>query len=246
MLRKGHGRSSSSSGTSTPFLISGSVTPEPEDKELQDLLDKDSTTPISEKLRRRASFEKAKLATRSSLQASTSSGLTREHQEQGKVKIGVYKAYINAASKFGFTLFLLTTIGQQVAAVLSTLTLRYWGEHNRQVGTNEGMFKYLLLYGSFSLSASVLGGLSAVIMWVYCALRSARKLHDSVRCRHSSFLSFILIVFLQMLYSLMRAPLSFFELTPTGRSGLFWCTTIVANIYPFQDSQPLFSRHVYC
>ncbi|KAJ2933863.1 hypothetical protein H1R20_g3220, partial [Candolleomyces eurysporus] len=198
-LVKGHGRSSSSSGTSTPFLISGSVTPEPEDKELQDLSDKDSTTPVSEKFRRRASFEKAKLATRSSLQASTSSGLTREHQEQGKVKIGVYKAYINAASKFGFTLFLLATIGQQVSAVLSTLTLRYWGEHNRQVGTNEGMFKYLLLYGSFSLSASVLGGFSAVIMWVYCALRSARKLHDS------------------MLHSLMRAPLTFFELTPTGR-----------------------------
>jgi hypothetical protein len=42
------------------------------------------------------------------------------------------------------------------------------------------MFKYLLAYGSFSLSASILGGASAIIMWVYCSLRSARKLHDSV------------------------------------------------------------------
>jgi len=175
---KGHGRNEgSSSGASTPFLTSGTVTPDDESsqKSLQEKL-----TPVSEKLRRRTSFQKAKLAPISSIQASTSTGLSKEHTEQGQVKISVYKQYINAASKAGFTLFLLATILQQVASVLSTLTLRYWGEHNREVGSNEGMFKYLVAYGSFSLAASLLGGVSAMLMWVYCALRSARKLHDGV------------------------------------------------------------------
>jgi ATP-binding cassette subfamily C (CFTR/MRP) protein 1 len=44
-----------------------------------------------------------------------------------------------------------------------------------------------------------LGAVAATTMWVFCALKSARRLHDS------------------MLDSLMRAPLSFFELTPAGR-----------------------------
>lgn len=174
---KGHGHTSgSASGSSTPgFLISGSVTPD--DKES---INKEGTTPISEKPRRRFSHARAKLAIQSALQASTSTGLSKEHQEQGRVKLEVYKSYINATSKIGFGLFLLATIAQQVASVLSTLTLRYWGEHNREVGSNDGMFKYLLAYGTLSLSASILGGISAIIMWVYCALRSARKLHDSV------------------------------------------------------------------
>ncbi|KAF6761448.1 metal resistance protein YCF1 [Ephemerocybe angulata] len=189
-LVKGHGRTSSSSGASTPFLTSGTVTPDDDEKQSEASLGKEVISSVSEKLRRRESYARAKLAVKAPLQASTSTGLSKEHQEQGRVKLDVYKSYINATSKIGFGVFLLTTVGQQVASVLSTLTLRYWGEHNRE---------YLLAYGMFSLSASILGGLSAMIMWVYCALRSARKLHDS------------------MLYSLMRAPLTFFELTPTGR-----------------------------
>lgn len=135
---------------------------------------------LSEKLQRRTSFSKAKLVKSSSLRAPSSTGLTREHQEQGRVKIDVYKQYIKATSKIGFFCFLLTTIGQQAASVFATLTLRYWGEHNREVGDNSGMFRYLLIYGLFSLSSIILGGVSAILMWVYCALKSAKRLHDSV------------------------------------------------------------------
>ncbi|TFK18058.1 metal resistance protein YCF1 [Coprinopsis marcescibilis] len=198
-LVKGHGNGASSSGTSgtsTPFGPQATSTPESEHADTG-LSGKEVV--VSEKLHRRSEFPKARIAKVSSLQVSGTPGLSKEHQEKGRVKPDVYKAYIKAASKVGFSLFIFTIIGQQVASVLATLTLRYWGEHNREVGSNAGLFKYLGLYGSFSLGASVLGGASAMIMWVYCALRSARKLHDS------------------MLYSLMRAPLSFFELTPAGR-----------------------------
>ena len=99
----------------------------------------------------------------------------------------VYKQYIYAASKVGFILYLFTVAGQQATSVLGTLTLRYWGEHNQELGNNSSMFKYLLVYGLFSLSSSILGGVSAIIMWVYCALRSARHLHDNVR-NHNYYL----------------------------------------------------------
>ncbi|EAU90288.2 metal resistance protein YCF1 [Coprinopsis cinerea okayama7 len=201
-LVKGHGRgdSSGASGSSTPFPPSEPETAVmSEDSSNGKVSPPATSTILTEKVRRDASFPKARIAAISTLQDSASPGLTKEHQEKGSVKVEVYRAYIQAASKIGFSLFLLVTVGQQAASVLATLTLRYWGEHNRETGSNVGMLKYLILYGSFSLGSSIFGGLSSMIMWVYCALRSARMLHDS------------------MLYSLMRAPLTFFELTPAGR-----------------------------
>ncbi|KAF9556671.1 metal resistance protein YCF1 [Agrocybe pediades] len=195
-LVSGHGSSHNNSGSSTP-QTSGTLSPISAD-DVQDLLKPDThALVLSEKLRHKGSFQKAKMVPVSARVPSKAA--TKEHQERGRVKPEVYKQYIQAASKSGFALFLLATILQQAASVLATLTLRYWGEHNREHGGNTGMFKYLLIYGLFSLGSSILGAVSAMIMWVYCALRSAKRLHDS------------------MLSALMQAPLSFFELTPTGR-----------------------------
>lgn len=134
---------------------------------------------LAEKLKHRNSFRKARLV--SSVDSHLQSApLTKEHQEQGRVKIEVYTQYIQAASKFGFVLFVFLNVAQQALSVLATLVLRYWGEHNRKTGSNNGMLEYLLLYGGFSFGSSTLGALSALILWVYCALRSSRQLHDAV------------------------------------------------------------------
>lgn len=181
IYRKGHGTSTgNNSGASTPF--SGSQTPnKSEADESKTLADPEQAVILSEKLRHKGSFQRARIVP--SAKAATqkpSGGLTKEHQEQGRVKKEVYKEYIKAASKAGFALFLFTTLMQQVASVAATLTLRAWGEHNQASGNNSGMMKYLLLYGLFSFSQSVLGAVAATTMWVFCALKSARKLHDSV------------------------------------------------------------------
>jgi hypothetical protein len=179
--RRGHG-SSSSSGTSTPYLTSGSLTPR--DEEAFSAVDVSKAAEyagaISEKLRHRASFAKAKIAVPVLSRKLSSTGLSKEHSEQGRIKVDVYKQYIVAASKAGFFFFLLTTILQQAASVLANFTLRSWGEHNREMGNNSGMLKYLIIYGLFSFSSTILGGVSAILMWVLCALRSARQLHDNV------------------------------------------------------------------
>lgn len=166
---------------------------------------------------RKTSFGKAALAEVSPTRAS-SSGPTQEHSEQGQVKRDVYLQYLEAASKAGFTAFLFATLLQQAASVLANITLRNWGEHNRESGDNSGMFNYLLAYGLFSLSCTILGGVAAVLLWVLCSVRSARQLHDSVSYfLHVLYHPLTMSPTLQMLNSVVRAPLSFFELTPTGR-----------------------------
>ena len=143
---------------------------------------------VAEKLQRKGSFQKARIFSAPSSNA-RSNGLIKEHQEQGSVKMDVYKQYLYAASTIGFISYVLIITAQQSASVLATLTLRYWGEHNQELGDNSGMFQYLLVYGLFSLSSTIFGTISALIMWVYCGLRSSRHLHDSVRS-YNRFLFF--------------------------------------------------------
>ncbi|KAK7030741.1 P-loop containing nucleoside triphosphate hydrolase protein [Favolaschia claudopus] len=198
-LVRGHGTSSSSSGTSTPFANgSGSATP------VDDLGASDKTSlyagMLSEKLKQRASYPKAVLAPAKPVRAVDSTGLSKEHREQGRVKGRVYFEYIEAASKVGFSIYLLSTVSQQAMTLLGNLALRSWGEHNHEAGDNTSMIKYLFIYGLFALSATILGGVSNVVMWILCSLRSSKRLHDS------------------MLASLMNAPLGYFELTPAGRT----------------------------
>ncbi|KAF8638952.1 hypothetical protein AX16_010426 [Volvariella volvacea WC 439] len=195
-LIRGHG-ADSGSGSSTPRFISGTATPESELAVTSDKIEFHSTGQ-SEKLKHRDSFKRATLVPLGPARLS-GGGLSKEHIEKGRVKLRVYWLYIQAASKLGFSLFLLATVLQQAASVFGTLVLRAWGEHNQEVGDNSDMFRFLLYYGLFSLLSTLLGGLSSVVLWVFCTLRSARKLHDS------------------MLNALMHAPLSYFELTPTGR-----------------------------
>ncbi|KAK2463720.1 hypothetical protein APHAL10511_004471 [Amanita phalloides] len=189
-LLRGHGVDHS--GTTTPVHEGTSTS-------IEEGSEDEKTIMLSEKIQRRLDYGEAKLSKASPLRAGATSGLSREHQEQGKVKTKVYKQYISAASSVGFYLFLLAVIAQQGASLLATLTLRDWGEHNRVAADNSGMIGYLAAYGLFSLFSIIFGGTSSILMWVFCALRSARRLHDA------------------MLDALLRAPLSFFELTPSGR-----------------------------
>ncbi|OCH93693.1 metal resistance protein YCF1 [Obba rivulosa] len=200
-LIKGHGTLPTSSGISTPFTAVNSTTPSSESETTMvssQVLTEEKLESLDKKLVRRRSYGKARLV--NSLPMHTvSDGPTKEHIEQGRVKRDVYKQYIEAASKAGFATFVVACIAQQIAMLAGNNTLRAWGEHNREVGSNAGAFRYLLNYGLFSLSSTILGAIAAVLIWVLCSIRSAKHLHDS------------------MLYAVMRAPLSFFELTPTGR-----------------------------
>ncbi|PCH44281.1 multidrug resistance-associated ABC transporter [Wolfiporia cocos MD-104 SS10] len=197
-LIKGHG-TLTASGMSTPFTLD-TATPSSHGDTVVGSTDltEEKLDCVDRKLVRRKSFGKATLM--SNLPTRTvSDGPTKEHSEQGRVKLSVYLQYIKAASKTGFAFFVICMVLQQVTSVAGNNTLRSWGEHNRAVGANKDAWKYLLGYGLFSLSSTLLGTIAAILNWVLCSVRSSRLLHDS------------------MLHAVLRAPLSFFELTPTGR-----------------------------
>ncbi|TCD67602.1 hypothetical protein EIP91_012232 [Steccherinum ochraceum] len=198
-LVKGHG-SLSASGVSTPFTGGASSTASSETavNSSRDLTE-EKLESVTEKLQRKKSFTKAVLSNTLPVRGVQSDGLTKEHTEQGRVKKDVYFSYIEAASKIGSVLFVITTVLVQISSLAANNTLRSWGEHNRESGDNKGLGRYLLGYGLFSLGSTLTGALSSVILWVFCSIRSSKHLHDN------------------MLQGVMRAPMSFFEQTPTGR-----------------------------
>lgn len=167
---------------STPFL-GDTATPSSAGDTVVDAskdLTEEKLQSVDTKLERRKSFGKAQildnLPTRSA-----SDGLTKEHSEHGRVKGDVYFRYIEAASKTGFSVFVICIVLSQVTSVLGNNTLRAWGEHNLSSGSNKDAFWYLLMYGLYSLASTLLGTVAAITLWVFCSVRSSRLLHDSVR-----------------------------------------------------------------
>nr|GAT42967.1 predicted protein [Mycena chlorophos] len=195
-LVRGHG-TGTASGSSTPFIRSGSATPS---EDLSVTVISEQVGVVSEKLLAGNTFPRAILAPPKAVREANSAGLSAEHREKGRVKAKVYTEYIAAASRMGFAVYVACTTLQQVGTLLANLTLRAWADHNEQVGHTSGMGKYLVIYGACTLGSTLVGGVARVIIWVLCSLRSSKRLHHS------------------MLTSLMNAPLSFFELTPTGRT----------------------------
>ncbi|KAL4067103.1 P-loop containing nucleoside triphosphate hydrolase protein [Scleroderma yunnanense] len=197
-LIQNYATNGSSSGATTP-RVSGRITPAGSEG--------DSASPFvaelnaaTEKVARRQSFRRAVIAPLPSVRGTTSTGITKEHSEQGRVKLEVYFQYLHAASKVGFFFLVLALVLQQAMSVLSTYMLRLWGEHNRELGKNLGLRDiYLVSYGLCSLTSVAMSAVAGLILWVYCSLRSSKYLHD------------------MMLNSVLHAPLSFFDTTPIGR-----------------------------
>ncbi|KAG9093297.1 hypothetical protein FRC07_011491, partial [Ceratobasidium sp. 392] len=122
-----------------------------------------------------------------------------EHREQGKVKAEVYQRYFRAASLAGVILSVICMIVQQGGSIFSNITLREWANQNQVAKGNSNVPYYLFVYGMLALGAWLFSFVGLVLLWAYCAIKSARILHDT------------------MLSAVMRSPLSFFEQTPMGQ-----------------------------
>ncbi|KAI0255781.1 P-loop containing nucleoside triphosphate hydrolase protein [Lactifluus subvellereus] len=197
----GHTSGSPSSGSATPFgndyipSQSGSSTHTEEGVLTMEKLDT-----IGEKLTRKRSFGRAALAPVTSQTTKASSGgLSEEQSAQGRVKPYVYWRYIEAASTAGCAFFVIAMVLQQALQIFGSFALKHWSEGNRESGENKSAMKYLWAYGLISLSSAVLNCMASILILVLCSLRSSKRLHDA------------------MLHSVIRAPLTFFELTPSGR-----------------------------
>ena len=213
----------SSSGTSTPFPRTGDATPQEDDTTLVASSRNGSPTALSgidDKLKRRKSYGRSKIRLPNLGRLPVSEGITKEHSEKGRVKPVVYRKYIEACSKSGFAMFLIATALSQACSILSNFALRSWSENNRQAGENGGITKYLALSGVAQLLSVLFLVISMIALLLLCALRSSKRLHEDVSGQISSPTLLEADTdrgFVKMLNSLMHAPLSFFEQTPTGR-----------------------------
>ncbi|KAG9295694.1 hypothetical protein G9A89_001711 [Geosiphon pyriformis] len=125
--------------------------------------------------------------------------IIKEESALGKVPWSVYKTYIKSASTIGVITFLILMITSQGTQVASNVFLKNWSSKNLENGKNENIFYYLMIYGAFGLAYAAMTITQTIILWVFCAIRSAQKLHQD------------------MLKSVVRSPMSFFDTTPLGR-----------------------------
>jgi ATP-binding cassette subfamily C (CFTR/MRP) protein 1 len=125
----------------------------------------------------------------------------KEHAEQGKVKWDVYMEYAKASNMFGVVCFLVMLLVSSGLSVAGNFWLKHWSEVNSGSNgtTNPHVGRYLGIYAVFGIGSAVLMVIQTVILMIYCAIHSAKLLHD------------------RMLVAVIRAPMSFFETTPLGR-----------------------------
>lgn len=176
-----------------------------------------SLSAIDDKLKRRKSFGRSRISLPTRGRLPISEGIQQEHSEKGRVKAIVYRKYIEACSKSGCAMFIITVALSQGFSILSNFALRLWSEDNRRTGDNGGITKYLALSGIAQLLSVFFTAIATVCLTLLCALRSSKKLHDNVSEPTPSPVPLEDADLAKMLNSLMHSPLSFFEQTPTGR-----------------------------
>lgn len=123
----------------------------------------------------------------------------KEHIEQGKVKWDVYTEYAKACNPYALAVYFLFLFCYSGFGISSGFWLKHWSEKNSETGSNDNIGMYLGIYFLLCVSSSLSSMLYTMTLWVGCAIYSAKRLHDN------------------MLRSVIRAPMSFFETTPLGR-----------------------------
>lgn len=125
--------------------------------------------------------------------------ITVEESAKGSVTWDVYKQYAKSCSIYGVIAVIVLVILSQLASVGTNLWLKHWSSQNQNHGSNNSVWFYLGIYALIGWSSTLFAMVQTLVLWVYCAIRSARVLHA------------------EMLETVVRSPMSFFDTTPLGR-----------------------------
>ncbi|KAK9316859.1 P-loop containing nucleoside triphosphate hydrolase protein [Lipomyces starkeyi] len=167
---------------------------EDDDEELVDYYDGKFGAPL-----RRASTASFKKPTLIDDVPNRRSKQVKEHSEKGQVKFGVYKEYIKAANLTVVIIFILLMLASNSMSVGGNVWLKHWSDVNTEYGSNPDTGRYLGIYLFFGVTSALLTLLYTLVLWIFCTIEAARKLHD------------------RMLRHVLRSPMSFFDTTPLGR-----------------------------
>ncbi|EWC47816.1 hypothetical protein DRE_03016 [Drechslerella stenobrocha 248] len=206
-IRENGDENSNSDETLTPLNTDTSANASDEDEQVDQLssligIGKKKTRTFSSGTLRRASVASTKKRTRGLTDLEEDGKLTRqtkEHQEQGSVSWNVYKEYAKASNLFAMAIYLLALIGAQTGQVGASVWLKKWSEYNDKHKDNQHVGSWVGIYFAIGIGASALVVIQTLILWIFCSIEAARKLHE------------------RMMKAVFRSPMSFFETTPTGR-----------------------------
>ncbi|KAL7748549.1 hypothetical protein RI367_005960 [Sorochytrium milnesiophthora] len=126
--------------------------------------------------------------------------VSKEEVAVGSVSRQVYLLYARACSLSGFSLYFVFLVFSHGASVGSSVWLKHWAKQNDDAHANDKPGMYLAVYGAFGLIYAILIIAQILVLWIVCAIRSARQLHAS------------------MLDKVIRSPMSFFDTQPIGRT----------------------------
>ncbi|KAG0271976.1 hypothetical protein BGZ95_000148 [Linnemannia exigua] len=138
--------------------------------------------------------------------------VAKEKMMEGNVSWGVYKSYLRAASYRNaiFALFLL------VAAQGCQIGTNVWLKHWTSAGSENSPAKFLGVYAALVFTFMMLHMVVTFVVMALAGIRASRLLHE------------------QLLNSILRLPMSFFDTTPLGRI----VNRFSSDIYAADDSLP--------
>eukprot|EP00158_Paraphelidium_tribonemae_P007083 Partr_v1_DN28105_c1_g1_i1_m55327 putative ATP-binding cassette, sub-family C (CFTR MRP), member len=123
---------------------------------------------------------------------------TAETSARGSVEWSVYVSYARACSYTSAIVAIVFMILGQTASIMINVWLKYWGTQSAQ-GNGDNLLLYLGVYGLLGLSFAALIVTCTLIVRVVCAINASKSLHND------------------MVNSVTRLPMSFFDTTPIGR-----------------------------
>ncbi|KAJ2138792.1 hypothetical protein IW136_003022, partial [Coemansia sp. RSA 678] len=134
--------------------------------------------------------------------------ITAEVNRQGHVEWSTYYTYVKACGVRNVLLFTIALLMASVSNVGANMWLKHWASSNAGTGLTLGpfnstavhsVFYYLFIYGGLGLLGASMSSLQSLLLWTRCSIRASTKIHQN------------------MLISVLRSPMSFFDVTPLGR-----------------------------
>lgn len=144
--------------------------------------------------------------------------MTTEERTTGQVQWSVYKTYAESCSFVIVMGVIAASIAGQGLQIGSNMWVRSWSEASDASDTTErsrAMY-FIGVYGAIGFGSAFLIGTQNVLTKVFCAIISARTLHE------------------KMLQRIMRAPMAFFDTTPLGRI----VNRFSKDVYTIDESLP--------
>ncbi|KAJ2497314.1 hypothetical protein GGH96_005197 [Coemansia sp. RSA 1972] len=134
--------------------------------------------------------------------------ITTEVNRQGHVEWSTYYTYVKACGLRNALLFTVALLLASVSNICANMWLKHWASSNTGTDLNlapfnstavHSVFYYLFIYGGLGLLGASMSSLQSLLLWTRCSIRASTKIHQN------------------MLHSVLRSPMSFFDTTPIGR-----------------------------